>query len=300
MTARLIVNPNAGSADALEWLAEVGTRLSCEICRTRGPDEASRLACDGPRDGFDTIIAAGGDGTVHAVINGMAQNPSSAARLGIIRLGTGNDLARTLAIPDDPLEAVGVIAQERETTIDLMRVRTAGKAIYAANVAAGGFTGQMNEAMTDQIKQNWGPLAYLRGALGVLPDLTSYETCMKINDGPDGVVVAYNLIIANARTAGGGIVVAPRANPEDGLLDLVVVHVGTVAEMVGVGARLLAGDYTQSDMVTHRQIRKIAIHSRPGMWFNVDGELIGNEPIEIEVVPHRLRVLVGEDYQAEM
>lgn len=298
MNACVIVNPKAGTAGEREWLEVISTRVKCEIRETRASGEAMRFAKDAPGRGFDTLIAAGGDGTIHEVINGMMQGGSDAMRLGIIPLGTGNDFVRTLAVPDDPVEAIATIEQGREATIDLMKVRIAGRMLYAGNVAAGGFTGQMNDAMTPEMKQTWGPLAYLRGALEVLPDLTSYETYMRVNDGPAGIVTAYNIIIANCRTAGGGIVVAPRANPEDGLLDIVVIHAGTLAEMAAVGARLLAGDYTESDSVTHRRARKAVIWSRPGMWFNVDGELISNEPIEIEIAPKRLRVIVGEGYRA--
>lgn len=299
MQACLILNPNAGSAEEQQWVEQIVDRFGCEVCPTNAPGHASRLAKEAPGKGFDTVIAAGGDGTIHEIVNGLMAADHTQIRLAIIPLGTGNDFVRTLAIPDDPLAAIETIAQGRETRLDLMKVRTAGRMLYACNVAAGGFTGQMNEAMTDEIKQTWGPLAYLRGALKVLPDLTSYRTFMRLDDEPEQTIAAYNLIIANGRTAGGGVVVAPRANPEDGLLDVVIVHAGTIGQMAEVAARLLAGDYTDSDAVTHRQARKIAVHSEPGMWFNVDGELISNEPIEIVVVPRRLRVIVGDAYTAE-
>lgn len=299
MKACLILNPNAGSADQRQWLEGISHRFSCDIRETEKPGDASRIARNVRPEAFDTLIAAGGDGTVHEIINGMVTGGLTEVRLGIIPLGTGNDFVRTLGIPDDPEAALATIEQGRETTIDLMKVQTGGRMLYAGNVAAGGFTGQMNEVMTDEIKQTWGPLAYLRGALEVLPDLTRYETFMRLDDGPAGTVMALNIIIANGRTAGGGVVVAPQANPEDGWLDVVIVHSGTIGEMAGVAARLLGGDYTQSEAVTHRRARKVVIWSKPGMWFNVDGELISNAPIEIEVIPRRLRVIVGAEYRAE-
>src|SRR5690606_40733984 len=112
-------------------------------------------------------------------------------------------------------------------------------------------------------------------------------------------VSALNVIIANARTAGGGTVVAPTANPEDGLLDVVVVHDGSLGDLAGVAARLLAGDYTESDIVSHRRAGRVTVTATPGMWFNVDGELMTNEPLSVRVMPSALRVLVGPDYTPE-
>lgn len=297
--ARIILNPKAGTADQREWIRMLQQLCEVELCQTAQKGDAARMAREAPDRGFDTVVAAGGDGTIHEVASGLVHLPPEAICLAVVPLGTGNDMARTLAIPADPLEAVGLIEQGTERRIDVMKVQTAGQTYYGINVAAGGFTGQMNEAMTDDLKETWGPLAYLRGALKVLPDLTAYQTLVRWDDEREPVQIdAYNIIVANGRTAGGGTVVAPVANPEDGLLDVVVVHSGSVADLTGVAARLLAGDYTTSDVVAHHRVRRIAIAARPGMWFNLDGELLSNEPVEIEVLPRRLRVLVGEDYQA--
>lgn len=300
MKARVILNPNAGTADQREWIESLQRLCELEVCETEQPGDAARLAQEATGGAVELVIAAGGDGTVQEVIGGLVRGKADAVRLAIVPLGTGNDLARTLAISDDPLEALTLVETGRERRIDVMKLVTNGSTHYGANVAAGGFTGQMNEAMTEEIKESWGPLAYLRGALTVLPDLTAYETLVRIDDDPEPRrTAAYNIIVANGRTAGGGTVVAPRANPEDGLLDVVIVHAGSMADLTGVAARLLAGDYTTSDVVTHHRVRRIAIASRPGMWFNLDGELLGAEPVEIEVIPAALRVLVGADYQPE-
>jgi diacylglycerol kinase (ATP) len=86
------------------------------------------------------------------------------------------------------------------------------------------------------------------------------------------------------------------SDPEDGRLDVVVVRYGSVVELIGVAARLLAGNYLPSARVFHRQVRRVRIASRPGMWFNIDGELLTNEPVTISVLPQALRVVVGPTY----
>ena len=90
--------------------------------------------------------------------------------------------------------------------------------------------------------------------------------------------------------------VAPRANPEDGLLDVVVILQGTGLDIARLAARVLAGDYLEDDYVIYDRVAGLTVTSRPGMWFNVDGELRTNEPVTFEVAPAALRVVVGPTY----
>ena len=102
--------------------------------------------------------------------------------------------------------------------------------------------------------------------------------------------------MANGRYAAHGWNVASHANPEDGLLDVVIVHSGPFFDLTTVAAQLLAGDYLDSDHVTLRRHRRVRIQSRPEMWFSIDGEPIGEEPITFTVLPRALRVVVGVGY----
>ena len=292
----IIMNPNAGSAERGEALREaVAGRSDMIIRETRRPGEARELAAAALRSGYELIVAAGGDGTINEVVNGLAADFEKAT-LGIIPLGTGNDLARTLALPDDPREALALLTEGVVRRIDLIKIETANTMVYGVNAAAGGFSGQVDEALSDELKATWGPLAYLIGAVSVLPDLTGYETSIAWEDGPFERVEALNVVVGNGRTVAGGLQVAPTANPEDGLLDVVIVRYGSVVDLVGVAARLLAGNYLNSEQVYHRQVPGVRITSRPGMWFNVDGELLTKEPITFSVQPQALRVVVGPTY----
>jgi diacylglycerol kinase (ATP) len=292
----ILMNPKAGSAaQGAALRGAVAGRSDTIIRETRRPGDARELAAEMLRAGYELIVAAGGDGTINEVVNGLAA-ASAHATLGIIPLGTGNDLARTLAIPSDPLEALALLTRGPARVIDLMKVERADATGYGINVAAGGFSGQVDEVLTEELKATWGPLAYLIGAARVLPDLTGYETTIAWEDGPPERVEALNVVVANGRTVGGGIPVAPAANPEDGRLDVVVVRYGSVVELMGVAARLLAGNYLTSERVLHRQVRRVRIASRPGMWFNIDGELLTNEPVTISVLPEAQRVVVGPTY----
>jgi diacylglycerol kinase (ATP) len=295
---RVITNPQAGSATGLATLRDRMASLGdVRIFEASDRDDAIDVAASAVRDEDDLLIAAGGDGTINAVVNGMLRDKAPGSlrtTLGIFPLGTGNDLARTLNVPLDPADAIAVLRAKRVQRIDLFRAKWDDQERYAINVAAGGFTGQMNEAITDEIKSRWGPLAYVRGALGVIPDLTKYQTCIRYDGKARQPVHALNIIVANGRTAGGGTIVAPSADPSDGVLDVVIVRTGTTLELAGVAARLLAGDYTNSDVVTHRRVRRVQVESTPGMWFNIDGELITNQPISFSVVPGAIDVIVGQ------
>ena len=299
MKARVILNPNAGSADAADALrVAIDEGPDVELCACDDPGHGRRLAAEALAAGYELVIAAGGDGTVNEVVNGLAEDFGAVA-LGIVPLGTGNDLARTLALPDDPVAAFRLALHGPRRPLDLIRVDGADQTVYAANVCAGGFTGELDDAMTDELKATWGPLSYLIGTVKALPDLSDFETYVAWDDGEPECVDALNVVVANGRTAGGGRPAAPRANPEDGLLDVVIVKKCTAVELAGLAARALAGDYLDSEHVLFRRARRVRIDSRPGMWFNVDGELHTNEPATFEVMPRALRVAVGPDYAPE-
>jgi diacylglycerol kinase (ATP) len=255
------------------------------------------LARKAAEEGFEVVVAAGGDGTINEVVNGIIAS-GAGATLGIVPLGTGNDLSRTLDIPTDPRDALALIHSGERRPLDTFVVETSNGPIYGINAAAGGFSGQVGEVLTSELKANWGPLAYLIGAASLIPDIQGYKTYISYDAGVPEYVNALNIIVANGRTVAGGKRVSPLSNPEDGLLDVVIVKKGSVVELGDVAARLVAGNLLSSPIITHRLARSIRVESEPGMWFNVDGELITREPVTISVRAASLDVVVGTDYRA--
>jgi diacylglycerol kinase (ATP) len=296
----LILNPASGTAQQGEVLREaLAPMADVTIYTTAEAGDGTRLARQALDSGAELVAAAGGDGTINEVLNGLMQAGGKAI-FGVIPLGTGNDLARTLALPDDPLEAWAAITAGTTRRLDVIKISGPGLTHYALNVAAGGFSGQVNEVLTGELKSAWGPLAYLRSAMAVLPDLTNYRTAIQYDDEAVQSIQALNIIVANCRTAAGGIQVAPYANPEDGLLDVVIVRYGPISSLVGAAARLLTnGNYIDSTAVEHRRARQVCVEATPGIWFNADGELLTNDPLTFEALPAALQVIVGADYQAE-
>ncbi|HEX5692962.1 MAG TPA: diacylglycerol kinase family protein [Roseiflexaceae bacterium] len=286
----VIANPNSGTADG-DALEQAVKRLGDVTVRTtEQPGDAKRFAEEAVASGFDMVIAAGGDGTLNEVVNGLAADFSRSI-LGLIPLGTGNDFARTLEIPNDIDAAVDTIAAGMIHDVDIVRV-TSDKARYFINVSSGGFSGLVDEKLTDEMKQNWGPLAYLRSAAEALPDLSEYHMSIVFDDAETLNITTFSIIVANARFVAGGIPIAPKAIIDDGLVDVLLIPAASMSELALLVPQILLGMHQDSELVTVRRVRKIKIDSHPGMWFNTDGELVGNEPATFEVLPRALRVIV--------
>jgi diacylglycerol kinase (ATP) len=299
MRGIVILNPSAGSSDLLTSIEGRLVEAGFTLHETTGPGDALRTAQGAADRGFDLVVAAGGDGTITEVVGGLAASGSRAC-MGLLPLGTGNDLARTLAVPLDVTAALAVLLERRERAIDLIRAEVDGSAAgHAVNVAAGGFSGRVDEELTAEAKGRWGVLAYLFGAAKALPDLTGYNTTVTWDDHETEQVDALNIVVANGRSCAGGKMVAPLANPEDGLMDVVIVRSGSLVDLAGVAARLALGNYLDSDAVSLRRARSVSIFSDPPMLFNGDGELLPRGAVTFRVLPWALRVLVGPDYSPE-
>lgn len=241
---------------------------------------------------YDYIIAAGGDGTLNDVINGIAESASD-IRIGLIPLGTGNDFARCLNLPATVEENVKILIAAETKPIDLVRVQS-DRTRYFVNVSAGGFSGLVDEKLTPEIKQTWGPLAYIRSAAAALPELRAYRTDIELNDKETFSLALYNVIIANGRFVAGGLPIAPDADPADGLVDVILIPARPTSEIFLLTAQIVLGKHLTSDAIVFHRVAKVAVKSRPGMWFNVDGELVGNEPALFEVLPRALNFVVGK------
>lgn len=301
MKVFVVVNPAAGNASVLEGLlAALPEGVVVQEAATA--ERTGALAAAAVDAGFERVVAAGGDGTLHHLVNGLDDRLDRAA-VGLLPLGTGNDFARTLALPLDPLEALDLVLRGEERRLDLFEVRVQGEDGAArrrlcVNAAQGGFSGQVQGALDDATKAAWGALAYARAAVATLPELTAYDTRVEWDDGQVERLDALNVVVANGRSVGAGMRVAPDADPEDGLLDVVIVRPGSALALAGLGARLAAGYVMGSDLVLHRRARGLGLSARPAMPFNADGDLLPAGSVRFQVLPGALRVVCGDDYVA--
>jgi diacylglycerol kinase (ATP) len=287
----IIINPKAGSVTGLRALHKLIEPLEADLhFITTASGTALKLTQKALRKGCDYIIAAGGDGTLNEVVNGIGPHAAD-VRLGLLPLGTGNDFARCLNLPTDLEQNIKVLRAGKTRAIDLVRVKS-DRTRYFVNVSAGGFSGLVNEKLTRAIKKAWGPLAYVRSAAAALTNLRAYRTTVRWSADESVSLDLYNVVVANGRYVAGGLPIAPKADLSDGLLDVILIPQRPAAEIALLTARILLGKHLDSDSLIFRRVPRIAIRSRPGMWFNVDGELVGNEPAVFEVIPRALHVVV--------
>ncbi len=298
--ARVICNPSSGGGyyDPDEIRKEL-EGLKVEWVQTRGPEDAIRAAEEW-REGL--LIVAGGDGTVNDVINGLGRAGfPEGVTLGILPAGTGNDLAATLCVPEDTDLAKDVILQNRGRWLDVARVRSEGIGErFFINVATGGLGAEISDANDEELKKRWGKLSYLRASLEVARNFDVRELTLYL-DGEARRVKAVNIAVGNCRYTGGGWPATPKANPEDGLLDVVVIETLGVDDLLDLAPAALAQEgYLDRDGVFFSRAKEIRVETQPpGLEFTVDGEVIGNEPARFSVLPRILKVIVGPEYVPE-
>lgn len=304
MRTALILNPNSGSAEVAADLSEKLAALGpVETFESSPERDCAQLAAAALEQGFERIIAAGGDGTVNEVLNGLSAD-FGGALLGVLPLGTGNDLARSLNIPLDLDGAVRALAEGREQRIDVLRLTplaaqaAPGPARYFVNASGGGVSVKMSDEMSDNVKDWWGSLAYMVNAVAAIPTIESFRATFRFEDDPEEQRDIHNLVVANGRTIGGGIPIAPRASLSDGYMDVVLVGDVGVARLALLMPRVLAGAHLEHEDVFFRQTRRFEIRCEPPLPINVDGESLGPLAARYEVLPGVLRVLRGPEEPA--
>lgn len=295
MRTCIIVNPNAGSVEDLETLASALDRLpDSEVRRTEAAGDAERLAREAVEEGADLVVAAGGDGTLNEVINGLSEDFGK-ARLGLIPLGTGNDFARSIGVPDDLEGALAILLEGTVRSLDVARAVIGGSGDTSRcfiNMSVGGFSGEVSER-AGEAKDRWGPLAYMRAAIGALPELKGFLTTITLNGGETLSLETFNIVVANGRYVASGIPAAPTAVLDDGLLDVVISPMTTIPQLAVLMPQVLLGRHLESDLLLFRRATRVEIECDPPMAFNVDGELIGEGAARFEILPRALRVIVS-------
>ena len=265
----VVVNAGAGTADRERIDAALDTlnaETSAELVRTEDLDalDAALAALDGR-----TLVVAGGDGSVHAAVGSLWRSGTLGdVTVGLVPLGTGNDLATGLEIPSDPVEAAQVCLRGRAQRFDLITTDYDEVVVNASHAGLGAVAADESE----RFKQRLGPLAYPLGALiaGVREsgwELTVTLDGRVIHNG--GVLMAG---VANAPSIGGGTKLVPPALPDDGLLDVVVVSAVTAAARVAFGVALREGLHLDRDDVLHVRGREVTIAGDP-VAHDLDGEV---------------------------
>lgn len=291
----VVWNPSSETADIDAFRRQLERRDQYRIADHADADQGIDAVRQALREKIGTVVAAGGDGTAHTVANVLIESKSD-ARMGILPLGTGNDTCRTMGIPADPVEALSVLESGRTEVIDAIRIEADDLAEYFINLSAGGYSSEVMKAITDEVKERWKKLAYLRAAVSTVPDSIDYQTTIRFDDDRPVELSVVNVILGNGCYSAGGMPAAPAADPRDGLLDVLLFRDGSMNGFLEVVAGLVGNTLHQCQGVEYRQVRRLKIEATPKIAFSADGELLVETPVEFTVVPGVLRMIVGDDF----
>ncbi|HEX5725339.1 MAG TPA: YegS/Rv2252/BmrU family lipid kinase [Longimicrobiaceae bacterium] len=299
---RIALIVNTSSADAVEVL-----RASVQKLREAGSQVQPRLTFEGgdarafareaAAAGVDLVVAGGGDGTVNEVVNGIYDwleeraEPASAPvpRLGIIPMGTANDLAGGLGIPGgDPETAFAIAVAGIPYAVDVGRVN--GRCFL--NVSTGGFGAEATDGASKGLKHKLGPLAYLVTGVQKFVNLETAEA--RFTSGGEVMFDGEFMIFAvgNFRRTGGGNFVTAKADLDDRLLDLCVVEGMSHVDFLKIAPQLRAGRHVDHERVTYRKVRELVVESPRELTVNADGEPLAARRFEYSIAPYRLTLVV--------
>ena len=303
----VIVNPKSqGGRLGKRWaeLADtIGRAFPFDEARTEGPGDATRLAREALRGGAERIVAIGGDGTINEVVNGFfddAGAPINAeASFGLIPFGTGGDFRRTMNIPTDLAEAAAVIAKNHKKRIDVGKLElttpTGGKAHRMfANIASFGVSGVVDR-MVNESGKKLGRLSFMFATARATWSYKNQRVQLIFDGSERAEMTISTVAVANGRFFGGAMMVAPNAEVDDGMFDVVAMGDFTFGDLVKSGQRLYKGTHLSMDKVSVRRAKVVeALPIEPGavVELDVDGESPGKLPARFEIVPGALWMVV--------
>lgn len=266
--ALLLVNPRSRSgARALGQAEALLQRAGFAVDALDGPADA--LAAEARRRRrsreYDVVVAGGGDGTLGSIAGALLDGGPP---LGVLPLGTANDFARTLGLPTDPAEAVGLITRTRPRPVDVGLVN----GIPFLNAASLGLSADLAGELTDEAKRRFGRFGYLLTALRLILEARSFRVTI---EGDCGRAETRSLMIAvgNGRHHGGGLTIAPDARIDDGMLDLYSLETTRLWRLALIGWALRSGHHVHWSDVRAVRGERFEIRTRRPRPVNVDGEL---------------------------
>ncbi len=311
MKIAVVFNPVAGAGRARKFWPQFDAELRRQLgdftlCQTTQPQDAAKLATQLTSDGFDLIIAAGGDGTIGETVDGLLKSGKSALQLpqlAILPCGTGSDLARSLSIAGSPAELVSRIVAANERIIDAGRVsyvddegRSAMR--HFVNIASLGLSGPTSRAVNRAKRAGAasGQLVFMWHTIRELLRYQFQDVRITVDDNPAIEARIAVVAAANGRYFGGGMMIAPQALQDDGLLDLVIFRGAAKLALIRDMRLLYSGSHINHPAVTILRGRKFSIEPSGGLagnraFIDIDGESPGSIPAMFEVLPGALRVL---------
>ena len=285
----IIHNPKSGGGrcnDDIDQLVKQHRQI--KLVQTSEAGEATQHAHDAPRKGHTHVIAAGGDGTVNEVINGLMQIQGDKPVMGVLPCGSANDFTKAIGLDADWDTAAETVLHGTPREVDIVEIEGADRR-YLINAATGGLSVAIDDAMDEKTKKWWGAFAYARVAATVIPEASNYRVRLNV-DGQTHEAICAGLIVANGSHA-GNLNIAPQADVTDGLVNVMTARANDLADRIKLLTDLAMGKQTESEWVDCFTGRHIKIESDPPMPFIADGERLGETGLSFKVIPGALRVL---------
>ena len=279
----IILNPAARSERTNRWRSRVESLTDgCMVCETSQPGEAESMARQAVAEGFEKIVAAGGDGTINEVVNGLA---GSTAMLGLLPIGTVNVFAMELGLPSHSLELCwDIICGEHTRLVDLPSANDK----HFVQLAGVGLDAQVVKETSANLKRNFGPLSYLISAAQIA---TRPPPRLRIESPDTAVEEGSFVLVGNGRRYGGPFPFFKQAVLDDGLLDVVVFKQFGYFEIIKYLQDVFFSSEIRLPEVEYFQTRSLRVTSEQEVPVELDGELVGSCPVTFQMHEHSLRVL---------
>jgi diacylglycerol kinase (ATP) len=292
----VIVNPAAGGGRALRAEPEVASLLEARGCRARFlhskssgniREQAARAAAEG----FRTVVALGGDGAFHHLVEGVRGTDVVA---GFFPAGNGNDIARALGIPRDPVTAAHAFLRGEPRAVDLVRARFGdGSAAHYMGAGGMGLDAEAAHLANTRFRAWPGVTRYLAGAFTIFFREPLLDVSVEMDEASWSGRALF-VAVANATSYGSGVRIAPQAQMDDGLLDVVIVgDVGLLRLLEAIPIVLTSGDLRGFPEVTRYRCRRVRLRADRAARVHGDGEALGEAPAEFAILPAAIRVMVA-------
>jgi diacylglycerol kinase (ATP) len=291
----VIFNPAAKGEKAKRFRRHLDTiGVDCALKPTTRPGGGRELALEALCEGYETIVAAGGDGTMNEVLNGIGDAPDGFARvrLAVLPLGTANVFARELRVPIHLRRAWDVIRRGRERKIDLPQAEFSANGKierrYFAQLAGAGVDARAVELVDWATKKKTGYGAYIVAGLKAVG-----ETKPEISvTGPNCLTSGEQVVVGNGRLYGGPFLLFPQATLGDGLLDVCVIPRANWAAVAACAVGVVTGTLSRRAGMRHFQAESFSLTAPKRTPLELDGELVGDLPAKFGISPEKLRVIV--------
>lgn len=284
---KVILNPVAGRGNAgkeRELIRQVLVDYHCHfhLEETKEHNEAVEIAKEAAKKGFDLVIAAGGDGTINQVVNGLV---GSGIPLGVISCGTGNDFARMIGMPTSISAGIHQILTGDIKWIDLCRVN---QRYYVSSVGAG-FDGQVAHLVNKGIRFLKGMPAYLFGVFKTLLSHKNYPIRLTV-DGHHYEFKSLLVAVNNSTSYGGGIMITPNARIDDGLLEICAAQDLNLFEILSCLPLAVKGSHQNLKKVQMLKGKEVILESEAPLYYQIDGEVLQDQVLRFTIFPRSLPV----------